>query len=65
MDDRPPRRGRGNAFYAESARAALGIGTEVHTLADVPLPLVHTALGIAVCAVVAALNVRCYIQVVF
>jgi hypothetical protein len=56
VDDRPPRRGRGNAFYAESARAALGIGTEVHTLADVPLPLVHTALGIAVCAVVAALR---------
>ena len=55
MDDRPPRR-RGNAFYAESARAALGIGGEVHTLADVPLPLVHTALGVAVCAVVAALR---------
>lgn len=56
MDNHPPpRRGRGNAFYAESARAALGMGGEVHSLADVPLPLVHTALGIAVCAVVAAL----------
>ncbi len=52
---RPPRR-RGNAFYAETARAALGISGEVHSLADVPLPLVHTALGMAVCAVVAALR---------
>lgn len=51
-----PRRGRGNAYYAESARAALGIRTEVHSLSDVPLPLVHTALGMAVCAVVAALR---------
>jgi hypothetical protein len=49
-------RRRGNAFYAENARAALGLGTEVHALSDVPLPLVHTALGIAVCAVVAALR---------
>lgn len=57
MDNHPaPRRSRGNAFYAESARAALGVGGEVHSLADVPLPLVHTALGIAVCAVVAALR---------
>lgn len=57
MDDRPSRdRRRGNAFYAESARAALGLGTEVHGLSDVPLPLVHTALGIAVCAVVSALR---------
>lgn len=30
--------------------------SEVHSLADVPLPLVHTALGMAVCAVVAALR---------
>ena len=56
MDNRPAPRRRGNAFYAESARAALGLGGEVHSLADVPLPLVHTALGIAVCAVVAALR---------
>ena len=56
MDDRRGPRRRGNAFYAESARAALGIGAEVHSLADVPLPLVHTALGMAVCAVVAALR---------
>jgi hypothetical protein len=54
--DNRPRRSRGNAFYAESARAALGIGGEVRSLADVPLPMVHTALGIAVCAVVAALR---------
>jgi hypothetical protein len=57
MDSSPrPRRGRGNAFYAESARTALGLRAEVHTLADVPLPLIHTALGIALCAVVAALR---------
>ncbi len=56
MDNRPTRRRRGNAFYADSARAALGVGGEVHSLADVPLPLVHTALGMAVCAVVAALR---------
>ncbi|MDQ6848116.1 MAG: hypothetical protein M3019_11155 [Candidatus Dormibacteraeota bacterium] len=57
MDNRPgTRRRRGNAFYADSARAALGVGGEVHSLADVPLPLVHTALGIAVCAVVVALR---------
>jgi hypothetical protein len=55
VDSRPGPRRRGNAFYAESARAALRPG-EVHTLADVPLPLVHTALGMAVCAVVAALR---------
>jgi hypothetical protein len=57
MDHRPnPDRRRGNAFYAESARTALGMRTEVHALSDVPLPLVHTALGIAVCAVVSALR---------
>jgi hypothetical protein len=57
VDDRPgQRRRRGNAFYAESARAALGLRTEVHSLSDLPLPIVHTALGIAVCAVVSALR---------
>jgi hypothetical protein len=56
MAEDPRRRRRGNAFYAESARAALGMRAEVHTLSDVPLPLVHTALGIAVAAVVAALR---------
>lgn len=56
MDNPPPDRRRGNAFYAESARAALGLRTEVKALSDVPLPLVHTALGIAVCAVTAALR---------
>ena len=55
-DNRPGPRRRGNAFYADSARAALGLSGEVHSLADVPLPLVHTALGIAVCAVVVALR---------
>jgi hypothetical protein len=34
----------------------LGLRGEVRTLADVPLPVIHTALGIAVCAVVAALR---------
>jgi hypothetical protein len=56
MNNRPTPRRRGNAFYADSARSALGLGGEVHSLADVPLPLVHTALGMAVCAVVAALR---------
>lgn len=57
LDDRPDLgRRRGNAFYAENARTALGVRNEVHSLADVPLPLVHTALGIAVCAVVASLR---------
>ncbi len=57
MDNRSaPRRSRGNAFYAESARAALGLQGEPRSLSDVPLPLVHTALGMAVCAVVAALR---------
>jgi hypothetical protein len=51
-----PRRSRGNAFYAERARSALEARGEVRALADVPLPLVHTALGLAVCAVVAALR---------
>src|SRR5450432_1340973 len=51
-----PRRSRGNAFYAERARSALAARGEVRALADVPLPLVHTALGMAVCAVVAALR---------
>jgi hypothetical protein len=51
-----PRRSRGNAFYAENARSALGLRGDVHSLADVPLPLVHTALGMAVCAVIAALR---------
>lgn len=55
MDERPgPRRTRGNAFYADSARAALGVRPEIHALSDVPLPLVHTALGVAVCAVCVA-----------
>lgn len=56
MAEDPGRRRRGNAFYAESARAALGLRGEVHNLSDVPLPLVHTALGIAVAAVVVALR---------
>lgn len=51
-----PSRRRGNAFYVDSARAALGLREEVHSLSDVPLPLVHTALGVAVCALVAALR---------
>ena len=51
-----PLRSRGHAFHAESARVALGFRQEVHSLSDVPLPLVHTALGIAVCAVVVAVR---------
>ncbi|MDQ2960111.1 MAG: hypothetical protein M3R48_03555 [Candidatus Dormibacteraeota bacterium] len=57
MDNRfEARRGRGNAFYADSARAALGLRSDVHALSDVPLPFVHTALGVAVCSVVVALR---------
>ena len=58
MDNRRGPRRRGNAFYADGARTALGVGREAHTLSEVPLPLVHTALGIAVCAGVATLRPR-------
>ncbi|MGI8846942.1 MAG: hypothetical protein ACR2GX_01550 [Candidatus Dormibacteria bacterium] len=55
MDNRSGRR-RGHAYHADQARRALGINSEIHTLADVPLPIVHAALGVAACAVAVALR---------
>jgi len=45
------RKPRGPAYLAEQARRALVLPHEIHELGDVPVPLVHTALGIAVCAI--------------
>jgi hypothetical protein len=42
-------RPRGHAFLADEARKALGITGEIHSLSEVPFPLVHTAFGAAVC----------------
>jgi hypothetical protein len=50
------RRRRGHAYQAEQARRALGISGEFHGLADVPLPIVHAALGIAACGTAVALR---------
>ncbi|MHB8717803.1 MAG: hypothetical protein ACYDAC_02775 [Candidatus Dormibacteria bacterium] len=49
-------RSRGHAFHADSARAALGLREDIHSLSDLPLPLVHTALGVAVCAIAVAVR---------
>ena len=49
MADRAPRR-TGHAFLADQARQALGV-VEFRALAEIPLPLVHTAFGAAVCGV--------------
>ncbi|MFN2569707.1 MAG: hypothetical protein ABR564_08935 [Candidatus Dormibacteria bacterium] len=52
MDNRTDfRKPRGPAFLAEQARRALVLPHEIHELGDVPLPLVHTALGVALCAI--------------
>ena len=50
VDNRTGFRHRGHAYLAEQARNALGITGEVRTLADIPLPMVHTAFGLAVAA---------------
>lgn len=51
MDNRTDfRKPRGPAYLAEQARRALVLPQEIHELGDLPLPLVHTALGVAVCA---------------
>jgi hypothetical protein len=50
VDNRTGFRRRGHAYLAEQARSALGITGEVHVLAEIPLPMVHTAFGIAVAA---------------
>lgn len=56
VDKRTGFRHTGHAFLAQEARQALGITGEIHSLAEVPFPLVHTAFGAAVCA--AAVLVR-------
>lgn len=45
------RRLRGHAARAAQAREALGIAVDAPAVADLPLPLVHGALGLAVCAI--------------
>lgn len=50
LDNRTGFRRRGHALLADQARQALGI-TEFRTLSEIPLPLVHTAFGAAVCGV--------------
>ena len=56
MDKRTGIRQHGHAYHAEQARRALGISGDIHILSDVPLPIVHAALGIAACAVAVAIR---------
>lgn len=51
MDNRTGFRHRGHAYLAHQARTALGVAGENQGLAEIPVPLVHTALGAAVCGV--------------
>jgi hypothetical protein len=51
VDNRTGFRRRGHAYLADQARSALGFGVEPRILSDIPPPIVHTALGAAVCAV--------------
>lgn len=50
MDNRTGFRRRGHGYLADQARSALGITGEVRVLAEIPLPMVHTAFGLAVAA---------------
>ncbi|MHB8489061.1 MAG: hypothetical protein ACYDCS_06500 [Candidatus Dormibacteria bacterium] len=50
MDNRTGFRRRGHGYLADQARNALGITGEVRALAEIPLPMVHTAFGLAVAA---------------
>lgn len=50
MDNRTGFRRRGHGYLADQARSALGITGEVRVLAEIPLPMVHTAIGLAVAA---------------
>lgn len=50
MDNRTGFRRRGHGYLADQAREALGVAPEVRALAEIPLPTVHTAFGLAVCA---------------
>ena len=56
MDSRTGFRRRGHAFLADEARKTLGVGSEIHSLAEVPIPLVHTAFGAAVCGIAVLLR---------
>jgi hypothetical protein len=50
VDNRTGFRRRGHGYLADQARSALGLSGEVRVLAEIPLPMVHTALGLAVAA---------------
>ena len=50
MDNRTGFRRRGHGYLADQARSALGITGEIRVLAEIPLPMVHTAFGLAVAA---------------
>jgi hypothetical protein len=50
VDNRTGFRRRGHGYLADQARSALGITGEVRVLAEIPLPMVHTAIGLAVAA---------------
>jgi len=51
VDNRTGIRRRGHAFLADQARETLGVSGDFHALAEIPLPLMHTAFGAAVCGV--------------
>jgi hypothetical protein len=50
VDNRTGFRRRGHGYLADQARSALGISGEVRVLAEIPLPMVHTAFGLAIAA---------------
>jgi hypothetical protein len=50
VDNRTGFRRRGHGYLADQARSALGITGEVRVLAEIPLPMVHTAFGLAIAA---------------
>jgi hypothetical protein len=50
VDNRTGFRRRGHGYLADQARSALGITGEARVLAEIPLPMVHTAFGVAVAA---------------
>ena len=58
VDNRTGFRRRGHGYLADQARSALGITGEVRVLADIPLPMVHTAFGLAVAAAEVAAAAR-------
>ena len=50
MDNRTGFRRRGHGYLADQARSALGIAGKIRVLAEIPLPMVHTAFGLAIAA---------------